>query len=213
MPSEVPPFQIKGTDLNAIQNRDPRYPMKVAINGQEHEMAFFEWYTWELNGSREVFAQSQNMDLLAQSWQEMQAAVPDACLIVAYFPNAQHIYLPYLKPEHHEQIVREARRVISEPEGPLQQVVEPITYGALLENLSNQRDAIAERAAEEGVIFFDLTTVLQAAAAQGEILYYKYDTHWNQRGHEVVGRAIAEFVARQPCARQQLAEQREAGAE
>ncbi len=42
--------------------------------------------------------------------------------------------------------------------------------------------------------FLDLTTELNRAAKNGQMLYYPDDTHWSPEGHEVVGRTISEFL-------------------
>jgi hypothetical protein len=42
--------------------------------------------------------------------------------------------------------------------------------------------------------FIDLTPVLSAPLARGEITYLADDTHWNARGHAVVARTIAAFL-------------------
>jgi hypothetical protein len=44
------------------------------------------------------------------------------------------------------------------------------------------------------IAFLDLTTELNRAAKNGQVLYYPDDTHWSPEGHEVVGRTISEFL-------------------
>lgn len=202
LPSQAGQFEIIATDLDAITERDERYPMRIAINGEAHDIVFFEGYLWWLNGATRAFERSLNVEITAQSWRQMRATMPDACLIVAYFPAKPHIYLPYLLPEYHIPVMREARRMVAGAGEAMRQIVEATDYDTFLSRLGNQRDALAARAAAEGVILFDTTPALQAAAAEGELLYYTYDTHWNQRGHEVVGQALADFMADGACAGQ-----------
>jgi hypothetical protein len=35
---------------------------------------------------------------------------------------------------------------------------------------------------------------LQAHVNQGELLYYPYDSHWNQAGHDLAAQTIAETM-------------------
>jgi len=42
--------------------------------------------------------------------------------------------------------------------------------------------------------FLDLTSALRAEAAQGRLVYFPDDTHWNAEGQRVVGNAISEFL-------------------
>jgi hypothetical protein len=46
----------------------------------------------------------------------------------------------------------------------------------------------------QGIPYLDLTVSLKEAAASGELVYFSDDGHWNARGHEVVARAIANFL-------------------
>jgi hypothetical protein len=47
------------------------------------------------------------------------------------------------------------------------------------------------------IAYLDLTPALTAEAAQGRLLYFADDTHWSADGHEVVGRTIAMYIARE----------------
>jgi hypothetical protein len=55
---------------------------------------------------------------------------------------------------------------------------------------------IGELLAARGVPCLDVLPALRAAAARGEPVYLRQDTHLNLRGNEVVGRALGEFLAR-----------------
>lgn len=188
------------TDLSKITERDERYPMQVDLNGTLHDIAFLEPYAWILNTSKEDFSQSLNVQITLESYRQMRQSVPDACLIVAYFPGAPHIYLPYLQADDQPILLQKAERFTAKADKKLKAQSAPeMTFDELLASLPNQRDVIKEQIEEAGMIFFDLTPVLQQAAANGQMLYYTYDTHWNQDGHNLVGQAIADFLAMQPC--------------
>jgi len=53
---------------------------------------------------------------------------------------------------------------------------------------------LEEWAAAQGIAYLDLTASLQEAAAQGELVYFPDDGHWNATGHEVVAEAVADFI-------------------
>lgn len=203
LPSEVTSEQrqLVNTDVETVTERDERYPMQVEINGVSEEIAFFEAYAWVLNASEGSFARSRNLQITLQSYEAMREAMPDACLVVAYFPTKPHIYLPYLKPEYQPILMQKVERFSAQDGEPLRLVaMNDTTFEELLQRLPNLRNAFKAQVEAAGFVFFDLTPVLQDAAARGEMLYYTYDTHWNQAGHEVVGRAIADFLAQNPCA-------------
>lgn len=46
----------------------------------------------------------------------------------------------------------------------------------------------------QGIPYLDLTPALKGSAAKGELVYFTDDTHWNAKGHEVAGEAIARFL-------------------
>ncbi len=202
-PSETEDFNLIQADTENVAERNIRYPMQVDLNGTLHDIVFLEGYVWQLNGLYAAYERSLNLDLIAQSWQDIRAAAPpDACIIVAYFPDKSHIYLPFLTVEDRPILMQKASRTVA-GDGKSLNTREPDAedrdFNVLLTRLGNQRDAVADRAAAEGVVFFDTTPILQDAAAQGEILYYTYDTHWNQDGHLRVGTALADYLKLNPC--------------
>ena len=54
---------------------------------------------------------------------------------------------------------------------------------------------IAQIASSNAADFIDLTPELNKAASEQGSVYFSDDTHWNQLGHQVVGRAIAARLA------------------
>ena len=202
LPSQTGEFEITPTDLSKIDERDERYPVEIEIKDERSEIAFLEFYLWQLNATKVNYRQSLNVERLVESWDTMRAVKPDACFILAYFPNKPHIYVPHVVPQDQPILTQKLMEQVAQPGEFLQQVDNDTDFPRLLNRLDNQRDVIAEKADEADLIFFDLTPVLAEAAASGELVYYVYDTHWNQNGHDVVGRALADFLAEDPCASQ-----------
>lgn len=192
---------MREVDFNQYPERDERYPMKMMLGGQEQDIAFYEWYVWGLNGTENTYRRSSNMDYTVQSWEQMRqvAEAEGKCLILAYFPSKEHIYVPYLTPESQEKLLSKAHVQFAADGQPLNNAPEATTFDELVSRLGNLRNAVQRRAERTGMIFFDTTPVLQQAAANGELVYYVYDTHWNQRGHDLVGDALANFIAQHPC--------------
>lgn len=199
------PWEILAEDRRIIQtdvagNTEERYPMQATMNGSDHDIAFFEPYAWVLNANRSDYRRSLNLALTMQSFNAVRTTLPDACVIIAYFPAKPHIYLPYLKPEDQAILMQKAERFNAVQDEPLRLTPVPdMPFDDLLKNLPNLRDAVKAEVEAARFPFFDLTPVLEAAAAEGQMLYYTYDTHWNQAGHDLVGEAIADFLATTPC--------------
>ena len=201
-PSAVTDRSMIPTDIAAIPDRDERYPMQIDINGVISDIALLEGYVWMLNGAYETYRDSRNLALTERNWRAIAAEAPQACVVVAYFPDKSHIYLPYLTADDRPVLMQKTMKTVLDDRQRLTQQPAPETdFEALLANLDNQRNAVAEMAASLSLPFIDLTPVLVQAAANGELTYYTYDTHWNQRGHELAGNAIAEFMKSNPCSR------------
>jgi hypothetical protein len=47
-------------------------------------------------------------------------------------------------------------------------------------------------------LFIDLLPAFEEAVARGDLLYYPYDTHWNQAGHNLAAQVIAEALRGEP---------------
>lgn len=198
-PSAVTDRSMIPTDFATVTDRDERYPMQIEINGEISDIAFLEGYIWALNGSFDTYRQSRNLRLTLRNFEAIRKAAPQACVVVAYFPDKAHIYLPYLTPEDQPILIQKSEQTLLGESRQLVQVSEPMTFEEITANLDNQRNAVKEAVTEIGLPMIDLTPVLESAAANGEITYYAYDTHWNQRGHDLAGNAIAEFLKSGPC--------------
>ena len=62
-------------------------------------------------------------------------------------------------------------------------------------HLSPLRDALAIWANSAGLPLLDLTDPLRSAARSGEIPWFWGDTHWNETGHDVAARSLADWEA------------------
>jgi lysophospholipase L1-like esterase len=47
---------------------------------------------------------------------------------------------------------------------------------------------------DQGIAYMDLTPALTKSAANGELVYFTDDGHWNAKGHQVVAEALADHV-------------------
>jgi hypothetical protein len=181
-------------------------PVRFQINGKTHEMAFLDSYLSWLNAEREVFASSENMAKMGQVWNDMaRAAGSNACLAIAYFPSSPHIYAPYIVPQDRDRMMSTVQTMyLDRPGTEIQGKLHVDTFQQAMALLDSQRDAVQDLAAQQGRPFIDLVPAFKQAAAQGKILYYTYDTHPNQSGHDLAGQVIADFLAQHPnpCADQ-----------
>lgn len=197
----IPPYDPNNPIWKSDNSGPFQYPLKITINNATHQMAFLDDYLSWLNGDLWDFTHSYNLAALGNVWDDMAKSVPNSCLVIAYFPNAPHIYAPYVVSEDRDRLMATLAEMKLVEDGARLGSVKAtpaLTFADVMRRLDNQRDAVASLAAKKGLPFIDLVPAFQAAAARGEILYYAYDTHWNQAGHDLAGQVIADYLARNP---------------
>jgi hypothetical protein len=196
--AEFPPFDPTQEIWRSDSPPPYQLPVGVDINGMVTQMALLDDYLSWLNATTDDYAQSGNIRALESTWRGMQSTAGDTCIVIAYFPTAPHIYLPYIALDDRDRFIATVLSMgIPAPEENLT-YIGSTTYDEALSRLNNQRDAVAALAAELNLPFIDLVPAFESAAAQGNILYYAYDTHWNQAGHDLAGQVIADYLAQHP---------------
>jgi hypothetical protein len=60
--------------------------------------------------------------------------------------------------------------------------------------MDDQAHLLADFTAEQNINYLDLTSYFQEEAGAGAELYYPFDTHWNQSGHDLVAQTIAGHI-------------------
>jgi hypothetical protein len=201
--AEFAPYDPKNP-IWASENAGPfPYPIHLDLNGTRHEMAFLDDYLSWLNADPATYTQSDNLNALGVAIDDivatLKAAPVPTCLLMAYFPEKTHIYLPYVVPEDRAGVASTVEfRSLERPGSLIIGGRTGSSYEDIVGRLGNQRDAVAALVAARGMSFLDLTPAFAAAAARGEVLYYTYDTHWNQAGHDLAGRTIAAYLSTRP---------------
>lgn len=203
LPSAQDNREIIPTDFENVEYTEFRYPMQIDLDGEElQDIAFFEWYVWGLNATRESLRISRNLELLERDYTEIRQNLPDTCIVVAYFPSKPHIYARYLTPESQEVLMRNHHENVAEEGAELKTVrIEDteIPFSDVVSRFDNQHVVVENLVSQIGMQFFNVTPILEDAASRGELVYYVYDTHWNQYGHDLVGNAIADYLQSNPC--------------
>jgi hypothetical protein len=174
-----------------------RYPLTLPINGRDLELTFFSYYISWLSADREAIESSQNYRLVTKTivqMHELSEAAGGSFLLV-YVPSKEHTYLPYLTdPDVLQSIFTDVPAIVLDPAGFLQFANKKSTPELTSERMDDQASLLADFAAENQIRFLDLTPIFQEEAGTGVELYYPYDTHWNQRGHDLAAQMIAEYI-------------------
>jgi hypothetical protein len=177
--------------------RNYRYPISVPINHKKLEMVFFPSYISWLALSREEIEASRNYREVCETILQVQkeAESAGAQFLFVYLPSKSHVYLPYIDDaKTQERIFSNVPRLALDEKDFIQFTGEKATPELIRQHMDDQAYLLAEFAAEHNILFFDLTPAFQDAAGAGEELYFAFDTHWNQHGHDLAAAAIYHYV-------------------
>jgi hypothetical protein len=180
-----------------------RYPITITINQKELEMVFFSFYISWLSLSRQEIEASQNYRLVKETILQVQelSEANGAHLLLVHLPSKPHVYLPYLNdPETIEQVFIDVPKLELDDAGYIDFTNQTATPELTRQHMNDQAHLLADFAAEHNIRFLDLTPTFQEIAGTGIELYYPFDTHWNQRGHDVAAQAIAQYIEEMPAA-------------
>lgn len=174
-----------------------RYPITTTINHKELEMVFFSSYISWLSLSREAIAASQNYRLVRETILQVKelSEAAEANFLLVYVPSKSHVYLPYLNdPEITAQVFSDVPRLELDDAGFIQFTNETATPELTRQHMDDQARLLADFAVEHNIRYLDLTPTFQEEAGAGTELYYPFDTHWNQQGHDLAAKTINEYI-------------------
>lgn len=187
----------RNRDDDTPLNPDAQYdfPMPVIIGGNFYEMAILDAYIWWQIAPETGFENNNSYRSIAESLDTVRATVGDeTCRVLLFIPTKGQLYYRYIHDGVRQFMRQNAQRPAVQENGNLD--LEPYTVSEadepdFISQFNDQRDAMAQMAAEHGWHFIDLVPAFTEAVANGELLYYQYDTHWNQAGHDLAARTIA----------------------
>jgi hypothetical protein len=195
----------KKLSTEVASNKSDHYdfPMPVIIGGNYYEMAFLTYYLWGQVAPPEGFLGSQNFKALSQSLDDIAASVPaDTCKAVIFIPTKEQLYYPYVYASERQWLRQNAYAPYIDASGRLQIKPQSITEAeepAMIAHFSDQRDAVRQLVEGKSAWhFIDLLPALQKQVNAGALLYYPYDTHWNQAGHLLAAQTIAAAMQNTP---------------
>lgn len=187
----------RSSAASRVVTSDYRYPITMMVNHKEFEMVFFPSYISWLSLSGETITVSQNYRLVRDTILEVQESskAADAKFLLVYVPSKSHVYLPYLNnPETVASVFTGVSQIELDDTGFLQFTNTKVTPELVRQHMDDQANLLADFAAEHNIYYLDLTPVFQEEAGSGAQLYYTYDTHWNQLGHNLAAEAINEYL-------------------
>jgi SGNH hydrolase-like domain, acetyltransferase AlgX len=174
-----------------------RYPIRVTINYADMDLTFFSSYISWLSISGESIERSQNYTIVRETIIKARDLSKSAGVryLLVFVPSKEHVYLPYLDdPKTLAKVYSDVPMLDLDEAGFIQFIDQKVTPESVDQHMDDQANLLAEFAAEQDISFLDLTSYFQKEADAGAELYYPYDTHWNQIGHDLAAEAIARFM-------------------
>lgn len=198
---------LQGQIGQRIQLQDEaqyNYPMPIIIGGNYYELAFLDIYLWWQLLTESDFVQSTAYDAISQNLQSIDDELDDVtCRAVVFLPTKEQLYFEYIHPNARRYLREQPTLPTLHGGGVLTlDPTDPIpaeNEAALIDSLANQRDAVRALATERNWQFIDLLDPMADAVARGDLLYYRYDTHWNQDGHQLAAEIIADAMRDANC--------------
>lgn len=179
------------------------YPLPVIIGGNFYQMVFFPSYIWAQLAPPEGFEPSRTFQIVGEQLDVMAAAVPpETCRALIFSPTKEQLYYRYIYETDRQWIRGVGEAPYIDANGLLlwqSHAYSEAEEADLLAHFYDQRDAIARlTVAKAGWHFIDLLPAFEESVGRGELLYYPYDTHWNQAGHDLAARVIADYLQSVP---------------
>ena len=174
-----------------------RYPIMLTINNKDLEMAFFSSYIAWLSVNREAIESSQNYRFERETILQVRdlSEAAEARFLLVYVPSKEHVYLPYLNDaDILARVFTDVPTIELDEAGFLQFTSERATPELTRQHMDDQASLLADFAAEHKILYLDLTSTFQEETGTGAELYYPFDTHWNQLGHNLAAETINEYI-------------------
>jgi hypothetical protein len=173
------------------------YPIPIPINHKDLEMTFFSYYISWLSVNRETLETSQDYRLAKETILKIRnlSETAETHFLLVYVPSKEHIYLPYVKDaDIRARVFSDVPTIELDKAGFLQFTNEKATPELTRKHIDDQANLLADFAAANHIRFLNLTPVFQEEADTGAQLYYPFDTHWNQLGHDLAAETIYNYI-------------------
>lgn len=172
------------------------FPMPVIIGGSYYELAFLWYYWWWQLAPAEGFATSSNFATFATALDAVDADLPaETCKALVFIPTKEQLYYRYIYQTERQWIRSAGHKLVLAEENMIRMIPQVILEeeeADFIAALYGQYHAVKTLIeSKPGWRFIDLLPAFEAAAADGQLLYYPYDSHWNQAGHDLAAQVIA----------------------
>lgn len=189
--TDIPPQPI--VTQHTISDETVIYPIHLADGTP---ITFLSTYIGWMNAAEDQLTGSVNYQNISEGLTQIRdTADENTCLVFVYFPSKPEVYFPYLNEADYPALLEGQKTVLINSDGTLHIVEDfDINLERVMDWRLNTGNIMTELAGSLGYETLNLHTSFDEHAANGEMLYYSYDTHWNQTGQTLAGETIADFV-------------------
>ncbi len=187
--------------VNTTEHYD--FPMPVIIGGSYYELVILDNYLWWQLAPPEGFEASANYRMIGDTMDALvQAVGEETCLGFIFIPTKEQLYYSFVHEGARQWLWGVGHRPMLDDSDRLQ--LQPASFtqadeADFVAHLTDQHDAMAGLVeGKERWHFIDLLPTLQEHVNSGELLYYPYDSHWNQAGHNLAAEYIANALRAAP---------------
>jgi hypothetical protein len=178
----------------------PIYPIPASINGHNFDLVccihYTDFYSLDIgtlaaSGDWALFRQLLTTYINDLRQQGIKVAI-------LYLPQKGSLYFPLVDdPQMLAPIAASWRplkldeddRLVTDPQGE-------ISPAMLQANAYAARDLLAGYAGDDHLLFIDPSAMLSQAASEGQLPYMVYDSHWNQKGHDLVAVSVLQAITK-----------------
>jgi hypothetical protein len=157
--------RIKQASAKESTRRDPSTFGIIEVRNKQVSMVFPHW-------EKEITTeQAQELRMILREFKSLASRnhfVP----ILVYIPTANQVYADFYSSKSNYQFIN---RVRSTPDNPSLRSIEGL-------------------AGELDLDFINLLPVFKRRAAEGQLIYYPFDTHWNVEGRRTAASFIAAYL-------------------
>lgn len=173
------------------------YPLAMRVGKSQQDETLFTFYLSWLTAQRQAIQSSRQWTLIRAAWRTIRARLTgtESHLLIVYVPTKEHLLLLKNRdPLIVRRIFQTVPSVVTDSSGFLTQGKDMANPDTVLEHIDDQAQSIGALASDLELDFLDLSSCFIYRMEQGDRLYYEYDTHWNQSGHDLAAEMIAEYL-------------------
>jgi len=191
--------------ITSAINYDVVTPSELVINEQSIKLTFAPAYVATLTIDRPSLEISENWRIVSQSLLQMRDFVEaeNSTFLLVYIPERTRVYWPLIREnpdvvshiyndQAYQWVSNENCLKLTRRQPKLDEMAFRDSFDTTIDE---QQKLMATFAADNNILFLDLTEPLRIHAAKGTVLAQPLETHYNDNANRIMGTVIADYIA------------------